>query len=46
MLLAPTAMGIRGFTGLSSVTHFSISPATCQGHAAEAVAAFAVTLGL
>ena len=42
MLLSPTAMGIRGFTGLPSVTHFSISPATYQGNAADAVAAFAV----
>ena len=41
MLFSPTAMGISGFTGLPSATHFSISPATCQGQAADAVAAFA-----
>lgn len=41
MLSSPTAMGITGFTGLPSATHFSISPATCQGQAAVAVAAFA-----
>ena len=34
-------MGIIGFTSFPSATHFSISPATCQGQAAEAVAAFA-----
>ena len=39
---SPTAMGITGFTGLPSASHFSISPATCQGQAAIAVAAFAV----
>ena len=42
MLLSPTAMGIRSFTGLPSAIHFSISPATCQGQAADAVAASAV----
>jgi hypothetical protein len=42
MLSSPTAMGIRGCSGSPSVTHFSISPASCQGQAAEAVAAFAV----
>ena len=42
MLFSPTAMGITGYTGLPSAIHFSISPATCQGHAAKAVAAFAV----
>ena len=41
MLFSPTAMGISGFTGLPSATHFSISTATCQGQAAVAVAAFA-----
>ncbi len=41
MLFSPTAMGITGFTALPSATHFSISPATCQGQAAVAVAAFA-----
>lgn len=41
MLSSPTAMGITGFTGLPSATHFSISTATCQGQAADAVAAFA-----
>ena len=41
MLFSPTAMGITGFTGLPSATHFRISPATCQGQAAAAVSAFA-----
>ena len=41
MLSSPTAMGITGFTGLPSATRFSISPSTCQGQAAHAVAAFA-----
>ena len=41
MLFLPTAIGISGFTGLPSATHFSIFPATCQGQAAVAVAAFA-----
>ena len=41
MLFSPTAMGIRGFMRLPSVIHFSISPANCQGRAADAVAAFA-----
>ena len=41
MLFSPTAMGIRSFMRLPSAIHFSISPATCQGHAAKAVAAFA-----
>ena len=42
MLFSPTAMGITGFNAFPSVIHFSISPATCQGQAAVAVAAFAV----
>ena len=41
MLSSPTAMGITGFNTFLSVIHFSISPATCQGQAAVAVAAFA-----
>ena len=42
MLIAPTVTGIRTFIGRSSVPHFSIFPATCQGQAAGAVAALAV----
>ena len=42
MLFSPTAMGIRSFFASPSAIHFSISPATCQGQAAKAVAAFAV----
>ena len=41
MLIAPTVTGIRTFIGRSSVPHFSIFPATCQGQAAGAVAALA-----
>ena len=41
MLIAPTVTGIRTFIGRLSVPHFSISPATCQGQAADAVAALA-----
>lgn len=41
MLSSPTAMGITGFNVFPSVIHFSISTATCQGQAADAVAAFA-----
>ena len=41
MLFSPAAMGVTGFSDLPSATHFSISPATCQGQAAVAVAAFA-----
>ena len=37
----PTAMGIRDSLISPSVVHFSISPTTCQGQAAKAVAAFA-----
>lgn len=33
-------MGIRDFFVSLSVIHFSISPTTCQGQAAKAVAAF------
>ncbi len=42
MLSSPTTMGITGFNAFGSVIHFRISPATCQGQAADAVAAFAV----
>ena len=42
MLSSPTAMGIRSCSGIPSVIHFRISPATCQGQAAGTVAAFAV----
>ena len=42
MLFSPTAMGIRSFFASPSAIHFSIFPATCQGQAAKAVAAFAV----
>ena len=41
MLIVPTVTGIRTFIGRPSVPHFSISPATCQGQAADAVAALA-----
>ena len=41
MLFSPTVMGIISCSGIPSVIHFSISPATCQGQAAVAVAAFA-----
>ena len=46
MLIVPTVTGIRTFIGRPSVPHFSISPATCQGQTADAVAALPIARSL